>query len=301
MNERSASASRVTWIGFFSNLVLTVLKLTAGILGQSGAMVADAIHSLSDFATDIVVIISFRIVGKPADKDHDYGHGKYESLATAIIGSALLLVGAEICRSGAIKIWSVIKGAELESPGFIALLAAVFSIAIKEWLFRLTRRVGRSIDSQAVLANAWHHRSDAFSSIGTMLGIGGAILLGSKWRILDPIAAVVVSLFIIKVALSILSGSVKELADESLGDEAKTEIMAMASSIEGVSHPHNLRTRRIGNDIAADLHIRVAADMSVADAHTIASAIEKKICDRFGQKSFVSIHVEPRAPEPPIF
>jgi cation diffusion facilitator family transporter len=298
MNDRAASAGRVTWIGFFSNLLLTVFKLIAGIMGNSGAMVADAIHSLSDFATDIVVILSFRIVGKPADKDHDYGHGKYESLATAIIGSVLLLVGAEICRGGVIKIWGVLNGAVMDAPGWIALLAAIFSIIIKEWLYHLTRRVGRRIGSQAVLANAWHHRSDAFSSIGTMVGIGGAIMLGQKWRILDPIAAVIVSLFIIKVAVSIMSGSVKELADESLGDEVKSEIMGMAASIEGVSHPHNLRTRRIGCDIAADLHIRVAPDMSVADAHTIATAIEKKICDRFGASSFVSIHVEPKTRDP---
>ena len=179
--ERTSAATRVTWVGFFVNLVLTSAKLAAGIIGHSGAMIADAVHSFSDFATDIVVLASFRVVGKPADKDHDYGHGKYETLATAIIGVALLLVGAGIFWGGAAKIWaSVVKGRHMAAPGYIALVAAVVSIVVKEWLYRYTVKVGRRINSQAVIANAWHHRSDAFSSIGTMLGIGGAILMGEE-------------------------------------------------------------------------------------------------------------------------
>ncbi len=293
MNERTTAANRVTWVGFFSNLVLTTLKLLAGVVGHSGAMIADAIHSLSDFATDIVVLVGFKFVGKPADKGHDYGHGKYETLATAVIGAALLLVGAGIFWGGAVKIWLSLKGEHLEAPGGIAFVAAVVSIIVKEWLYRYTVITGKRINSPAVIANAWHHRSDAFSSIGTMLGIGGAIVLGEKWHILDPIAAVVVSVFIVKVAIEISSGSIRELAEESLADEVENEILAIASTFPGVTHPHNLRTRRIGTDIAVDLHIRVACDMRVDDAHDIASGIESAIRKRFGQSAFVSIHIEP--------
>lgn len=295
MSERTSLANRVTWVGFVVNLVLTAFKLFAGIIGHSGAMVADAIHSLSDFATDIVVLASFRVVDKPADTCHDYGHGKYETLATAIIGGALLLVGGAIFWSGAVKIWSIVKGGHLEAPGGIALVAAIVSITVKEGLYRYTINVGKQINSQAVIANAWHHRSDAFSSIGTMLGIGGAITLGEKWHVLDPIAGVIVSLFIVKVAFDISSGSIRELTEESLDADIEDEIVQIASSVREVTHPHNLRTRRIGNDIAVDLHIRVAPDMPVADAHVITSKIEEEIRSRFGQSAFVSIHVEPQS------
>lgn len=293
MNERTAVANRVTWVGFFVNIILTLFKLMAGIVGHSGAMIADSMHSLSDFATDIVVLVGFRLAGKPADDGHKYGHGKYETLATAIIGMALLFVGAGILWGGAVKVWNSVNGVRLEAPGGIALIAAVVSIAVKEWLYRYTVAAGKRIHSQTVVANAWHHRSDAFSSIGTMVGIGGAIVLGSRWRVLDPIAAVVVSVFIIKVALEILSGCIKELAEESLSAEVEEEILKIAASSHGVSHPHNLRTRRIGPDIAVDIHVRVAGDMRVDDAHAITSKIEAEIRRRFGQSAFVSIHIEP--------
>lgn len=294
MNQRSAAANRITWIGFFVNLLLSVLKLAAGIIGHSGAMIADAVHSLSDFATDIVVLVSLRLSEKPVDKSHDYGHGKYETLATAIIGGALLLVGAGIFWGGATKIWNSINGEHIEAPRSIALVAAIISIFIKEWLYRYTVKIGKSIDCQTVIANAWHHRSDAFSSVGTMLGISGAIVLGEKWHILDPLAAVIVSFFIIKVALDISSGSIKELTEESLDELIEGEIIEIASNIQGVSNPHNLRTRRIGNNIAIDLHIRVSPNMLVENAHAIASKLETDIRNRFGPSAFISIHVEPQ-------
>ncbi|MFA7172480.1 MAG: cation diffusion facilitator family transporter [Kiritimatiellia bacterium] len=293
MSERTLSASRVTWIGSFVNLILTAFKLTAGVVGHSSAMVADAIHSFSDFATDIVVLISFKIAGKPADHDHAYGHGKYETLAAALIGGTLLLVGAGIFREGVLKIWNSTRGVRMVAPGGIAFVAAVISIVAKEWLYRYTIKEGRRIESQAVIANAWHHRSDAFSSIGTMCGIGGAILLGERWYILDPLAAIVASLFIIKVALEISTGSIKELTERSLGVDIEEEILQIATSVEGVKNPHNLRTRRIGSDIAVDLHIRVAPAMSVVEAHSMTAIIENKIRTRFGNSSFICIHVEP--------
>lgn len=298
MNDRASAANRVTWVGFGLNLVLTAFKLFAGVVGHSGAMVADAMHSLSDFATDIVVLVGFRFVSKPADRGHDYGHGKYETLATAVIGGALLLAGASILWGGACKVWHSIKGGHLEAPGGIALVAALVSIVTKEWLYRYTVATGKRINSQAVIANAWHHRSDAFSSIGTMLGIGGALVLGEKWHILDPLAAVVVSVFIIKVAIDISSGSIKELMEESLSDEVEGEILRIVAAFQGVTHPHNLRTRRIGMDIAVDLHIRVDGDMRVEDAHEITSGIEREIRGRFGPSTFISIHIEPAIGRP---
>lgn len=291
---RANKANRVTWVGFYVNLILVVFKLAAGIIGHSAAMIADAIHSLSDFATDIVVLVSFRAVRRPPDKGHDYGHGKYETLAAAVIGIALFFVGVGILWSGARSIWiGLIRGVSIERPGTVALVAAVISVVSKEWLYRYTAKVGKEINSQAVIANAWHHRSDAFSSIGTTIGIGGAILFGEKWHVLDPIAAVVVSFFIMQVAVTISKGSIRELTEESLEDKVEEEIVSIVKNIQGVIEPHDLRTRRIGNTIGVDLHIYVDKDLSVLDSHSIASRVESQLRVRFGQETFVSVHVEP--------
>ena len=298
LDERATLANRVTWVGFFVNLALTSFKLFAGIWGHSAAMVADALHSLSDFATDIVVLICFRMIRKPADADHDYGHGKYETMATTLIGLALFAVGCGIFWSGAKSIWSSLHGVTIESPRPIALIAAFLSILFKEWLYRYTVSAGRKINSQAVIANAWHHRSDAFSSIGTLVGIGGAIVLGPAWHILDPIAAVVVSVFIIKVAVSISVGSIKELTEQSLEEATELEIINLTKGVQGTIDPHNLRTRRIGNTVAIDMHIRVDRSLSVVEAHDIASRVEGVLRGRFGEGTFVSVHIEPNKNEP---
>jgi cation diffusion facilitator family transporter len=296
-SSRNDAANRVTWVGFFVNLVLTGLKMVAGVIGHSGAMIADAVHSLSDFATDIVVLMSFRLVGKPPDKCHDYGHGKYETLATAVIGIALLLVAGGIFWSGAEKVIDILNGNPIEPPQLIALCAAVVSIVVKEWLYRFTVKVGKRIESSAVIANAWHHRSDAFSSIATMLGIGGAMFLGGKWCLLDPLAAVAVSFFIGKVALEITRGSLKELTEVSLDDATETEILELVSRTPGAETPHDLRTRRLGCDVAIELHVCVDAEMRVLEAHSIASRIEDDIRKRFGASAFVIVHIEPLSDE----
>jgi cation diffusion facilitator family transporter len=296
MQERTNTARRVTWVGFLVNLILTLLKFLAGWLGHSGALIADAAHSLSDFATDVVVLASFRVADKPADRSHDYGHGKYETLATVAIGLALFAAGAAILWNGGGRIWHHFHGAPAEKPGMIALAAATISIVTKEALYRYTLRAGKGIQSQAVIANAWHHRSDAFSSVATVIGVGGAILLGENWRVLDPLAAAVVSFFIIKVAVEIFLSGVRELTEESMDDGFEREISEIAARTPGVTHPHNLRTRRIGSYAAIDLHIRVDPDMHVADAHAIASHIETEIRNRFGQNTLIMIHVEPTSP-----
>ena len=233
-HTRKKKIMAVTLTGSVANFLLLVFKFVAGVLGHSSAMIADAVHSLSDFVTDVIVLLFINISSKPKDEGHDYGHGKYETLATSVIGIVLMCVGVGLFWEGANKIYGFYFMDEpLESPGKIALLAAVgkialiaaiISILIKETLYRLTLYVGKKENSQAVIANAWHHRSDAFSSIGTALGIGGAILLGDNWRVLDPIAAVVVSILIVKVAFQLVLPAINDLLEKSLPKEVAFQL-----------------------------------------------------------------------------
>lgn len=293
LTEREKAIYQVTWAGSFVNFLLVIFKFIAGILGHSAAMIADAVHSLSDFATDIVVLIFTRISNKPQDKNHDYGHGKYETLATAIIGIVLFAVGASICWNGLQAIQTVWQGGRLPAPGMLAFAGAIISIVSKELIYRYTIHVGRKINSSAVIANAWHHLSDAFSSIGTAIGIGGAIVLGESWSVLDPMAAVVVSFFIMKVAVQLLKPCVDELTEKSLPDEIEKEICLIAENTPGVSAIHNLRTRRIGNHYAIEMHIRMDGHLTLYEAHAKASVIENKLKEKYGNETHVGIHVEP--------
>ena len=292
-NAREKSIYKVTWIGSIVNFLLLVFKFVAGILGHSSALVADAVHSLSDFATDIIVIVFVKISGKPEDDDHRYGHGKYETLATALIGVALFAVGIGLLVSGATKVADVIKGVVLPAPSIIALVAAAVSIVSKEILYRYTVRVGKNLNSQAVVANAWHHRSDAFSSLGTLIGIGGAIFLGEKWRILDPLAAIVVSAFIIKVAVDLVKPAIDELLERSLPAETEKRILDIIAAFPEVSSPHHLRTRRIGNHIAIEVHLRMDGQTTLENAHTVANNVEKRLRAEFGPDTHIGIHMEP--------
>ena len=290
---REAGIYRVTLVGSVVNLLLLVFKFVAGILGHSAAMLADAVHSLSDFVTDIIVIVFVRISSKPEDEGHDYGHGKYETLATAIIGLILLFVGFGILWNGATSIWDFWQGGELKEPGMLALWAALASILFKELLYQYTVLKGRRLNSQAVVANAWHHRSDALSSIGTAVGIGGAILLGEQWLILDPLAAVVVSLFIMKVAIQLLVPSMNELLEKSLPAEVEEKIKQEILAFPGVTSPHHLRTRRIGSSYAIEVHIRMDGQITLEEAHHSATAIENRLKSEFGSRTYINIHVEP--------
>lgn len=292
-SSREKGIYKVTIVGSVVNFLLLVFKFFAGITGHSAAMLADAVHSLSDFITDIVVIVFVRIAGKPEDKGHDYGHGKYETLATAIIGLLLLCVGFGIFWNGASSIYTFLRGGQLESPGVVALVAALVSIVSKEILYQYTVIQGKKLNSQAVVANAWHHRSDALSSIGTAIGIGGAILLGDHWRVLDPIAAVVVSFFIMKVSVQLLIPCVDELLEKSLPDDVEKEIEQTVLSFPGVSQPHHLRTRRIGSYYAIEIHVRMDGKITLEEAHGTATAIENKLKEMFGKGTHVGIHVEP--------
>lgn len=291
--DRQKETYRITIAGSIINILLLAFKFAAGILGHSAAMIADAIHSLTDFVTDAIVLVFVRLGSKPTDRDHDYGHGKYETLASAIIGVSLLVVGMMICYSGVTKTYHAMCGEPLQQPGFIALAAAVASVVLKEWAYRFTARVGRRCHSEAVVANAWHHRSDALSSVGTTVGIGGAIILGEKWAVLDPLTAIVVSFFIMKAAWSVLSKAVDELTDGSLPKETEDEIESIVSEDNEVSVVHNLCTRRIGNRIAIEMHVRMPGETSLYVAHRHATEIEQRLKQRFGADTHISIHLEP--------
>ena len=293
MDTRERKIYKVTVLGSIINIMLVAVKFAFGVLGHSAAMIADAVHSLSDLISDVVVLVFVRLSNKPQDKDHDYGHGKYETLATSFIGLALLFVGVLILYSGIEKITMALRGEPLRQPGMIALVAALLSVALKEWCYRFTVSVGKKVQSQAVVANAWHHRSDAFSSIGTALGIGGAIFLGDKWTVLDPIAAVVVSIFIIKTAFTLMKQASDELLEKSLPEEVERKITEIAESEEGVSGIHNIRTRRIGNRISIEMHLRMPGELSLYEAHRRASDIERELRCHFGDGTYINLHIEP--------
>ena len=290
---REQQLTKVTLVGSIGNLLLLIVKFVAGILAGSSAMVADAVHSLSDFLTDLIVLVFVRIGAKPQDASHDYGHGKFETLASLLVALGLVGAAIGIIVSGSLKIARWLQGETLEMPGMLALWAALLSIVVKEILYRYTIAKGKALESPAVVANAWHHRSDALSSIGAAIGIGGAILLGERWAVLDPLASIVVGAMLVKVAWDLLKVSTGELTDQSLPEETEREIEDIIRSFPEVSEPHNLRTRRIGNRIAIEAHVRLDGKMSLESAHDIVTAIEHRIRDRFGKATLVTIHMEP--------
>lgn len=293
-SQREKEIYKVTIVGALANVTLLIFKFVAGIISNSAAMIADAVHSLSDFITDVVVIVFVKISSKPQDKSHDYGHGKFETLATLIIGIALLFIGLMILYNGASATYRCIwLGEELHRPGMIAFWAAIFSIILKETVYQYTVFKGKNLNSQAVIANAWHHRSDAFSSIGTAVGIGGAIFLGDKWVVLDPIAAIVVSVFIINVSLKIIIKSINELLEKSLPDEIENEIIKVAESFDMVKDVHDLRTRRIGNNIAIEMHLLMDGNLSLQCTHNTTELIESELRKKYGEHTHIAIHVEP--------
>lgn len=293
-SDREKQITRVTLEGALINIALVVFKLVAGVVGRSSAMIADGVHSMSDLLTDAVVIIMARLSSRPQDTDHDYGHGKYETLATAIIGMALFVVGLGICYGGLVKIVAALHGTRLPQPGWIALVAALLSIVLKEWAYRFTVRVGRRVGSESVVANAWHHRSDALSSVGTAIGIGGAILLGPSWTVLDPIAALIVSILIMHTAWQLTRDSMGELLEKSLPESVEADIQHTVMDDPMLSDIHHLRTRRIGSHIAVEMHVRMPGDITLRQAHEHASQAEQRLRNRFGRETFISIHMEPK-------
>ncbi len=295
MHERVARANRVTWVSVIVNVALTLGKLAVGVLGHSAAMVADALHSLSDFATDFAVMIGMRLAGRPQDGDHPYGHGKYETFAAALVGAVLCGVGLMIAfhagetlvRALAFDVWP-------ERPALMALWAGLASVAVKEWLYRITVRVARDTGNDALLANAWHHRSDALSSVGTAVGAGAAALFGGRWVLLDPVAALVVGLILLKIAWDIVRDALDKLMERGMSPEENARILKLLHTVEGLSEPHHLRSRRVGTVAVIELHFRVAPEMTVREGHDIASRVECLLRDAFGEDAIVTVHVEPK-------
>ena len=291
--NRKKEIYKVTLIGSAGNAALLTFKFIAGVLGNSSAMIADAIHSLSDFVTDILVLVFVSISAKPQDQSHDYGHGKFETIASFLIGLALVTAATGIVVSGVMKFTAWLNGEELEAPRWIALWAALLSIAIKEMLYQYTSHRGKELNSQVMIANAWHHRSDALSSVGAAIGIGLAIWLGNRWAVFDPLASIVVGLMLVKVAYELLKKSINELTESSLPAETEQEIVQIIQSFGDVQQPHNLRTRRIGNRIAIEAHIRMDGQLPLNSVHERATTIEQKLKQRFGANTHVSLHMEP--------
>ncbi len=294
--NRTAEATRATVLGLILNLILVVLKVAAGVFGKSAAVIADGIHSLSDSVTDIAVIIGLRLADKPPDEDHRYGHGKIETLCALLVSLVLAGVGIKLLWSGGHTILHVVQGEALATPGWVAVGAAAVSIIVKEWVYRYTLKIGVKIDSKAVIANAWHHRTDAFSSIGVAVGVSCSILLGGKWLILDPIASVIVSVLILLTAVSISRSCLAELLETSLGEEIENEIREITIKIDGAQNAHNIRTRLIGVNMAIDMHIKVDRNLLITDAHDICDQIEAALKTRFGESTFVTVHCEPTRP-----
>lgn len=292
-NYREKQITKVTLIGSIVNLFLTIFKIIAGVVGHSNAMIADGVHSASDLLTDIVVLVFVHISSKAEDKGHDFGHGKFETLATLIVSVMLLAVGVELMVSGIKSITSILSGNSVASPGMIALIAAVISIVSKEYLYQYTVREAKKVNSPMMVANAWHHRSDAFSSIGSFFGIGGAMLLGNKWSLLDPLTGCIISIMILWVAIKMAIPAINDLTESSLPDDVENEILKIAGESKGVRNVHNLKTRRNGNVIIMEAHIVVDPLLTLLDAHDIATNVENSIREHFGKDTHISIHLEP--------
>jgi cation diffusion facilitator family transporter len=291
---RTQQAISVTLKGLIINTLLVVVKILFGMLGRSSAMIADGIHSLSDSVSDIFLLIGFRFVDRPADKSHNYGHGKIETLLSALISLVILFAGVYILFCGAKNIFSHYFGVStLVRPTFIAVVAALISIVAKEFLYHITKTIGIKTNNDALIANAWHHRSDSLTSVGALLGIGGAAFLGDKWVVLDPLTAVLVAIFILSIGTRLLIKSLSELLETSLGEKKLQQIFGLISSVEGVLNPHKLRTRKVGSYIVIDVHIEVNRTLNIMQAHAIATKVENTIKESFGSETIVSVHIEP--------
>ena len=287
-DQRFPQARQATWIGLVANLLLVTLKAIAGIWGRSEALIADAAHSISDFITDVLVLVGLKISERPVDDTHPYGHGRVETITTFMVGLILGVVGVGI---GFRAVNSMIKGVS-HTPKTIALLAALVSIIVKEVLYRYTVRIGRRTNSLSLRANAWHHRSDALSSVATFLGVGGA-MLNPRWLILDPLAACGVAIFVVKISIEITRKAFSDLVDTSVRQEIRDKIEQVARAVPGVISLHGLKTRHVGSEIFVDVHIEVNPQITVTEGHRIATQLKHTILGQVDNIAGVNVHVEP--------
>lgn len=293
LEAREKKITSVTIVGMVINVLLSIFKLVAGIFGHSAAMLADGVHSLSDFVSDIVVLFCVKISSKGVDEDHDYGHGKYETLASLCVSILLFFVSIELLLSGVNLIIDYLHGKQIDSPKYIALIMAIVSIIVKEMLFQYTAHVGKSVESSVVVANAWHHRTDALSSVASALGIAGTIFLGEKWCVLDPIVCCCISVFIFYVAVTMALPSLSELLESSLPKDVEDEMCRVIASVEGVENVHCMKTRKSGPIIIVEAHIVVKPQLSIVHAHDIATESERQLRKKYGSSMHVNLHVEP--------
>jgi cation diffusion facilitator family transporter len=289
-------AERATVLGALVNIILSLLKFVGGAAAGSGALVADGVHSLSDLATDVAVLLGLRAAQRPPDRNHAYGHGRYETLSALFVGVMLLAAAGGIAWHSIQRILYVAAGGVIGRPAPFAMVVAAVSIAVKEVMFHVTRRIGLAGGSPGVVANAWHHRSDAMSSVATFIGVAGAAYLGQEWSILDPAAAAVVAIMIGWVGLKAAVVALREMTDHALPSDDRETIRRIVLSVPGTSDPHNLKTRRLGSDVSIEVHFRVHGEISVNAGHDIASEVESRIKERFGISSTVITHVEPLIP-----
>ena len=289
----SKEGVRVTVIGIILNIILTIVQLVAGVLGNSAALIADSVHTLSDMLTDFVVMFSIRISAKPEDESHNFGHKKIETLASVIVGIALFFAGLMILYTGAVKIFDYIQGTPLEKPALATFYVALITVIAKELLYRYTHHVAKKLNNDMIEVNAWHHRSDAFSSVGVAGGIGVAILLGDRWILIDPIVAACLAFYLIYIAVKIIYNSLNELMEASLKPEINDEIRMIVVGCSDVLNLHSLKTRKLGSSKAMDMHIMVDENLTVKEAADIQKDVEKRLKDRFGFDTYVIIKVEP--------
>jgi len=292
----NAAIRRITWLGAIINLFLVGFKFAAGIWGHSSVIIADAVHSLSDLITDAAILLGMRFWTQPADECHPYGHAKIETLVTLFIGASLVLVGIGLLYDAIRSIIYILEGGIIESPTWLPMTAALVSIAIKEWLYRVTVRVGMRTKSSVTIANAWHHRSDAMSSIPAAIAIGACLLLGPAYAFLDPVGTVVVSFMILHVAWTVARPSFAVLLDSGASESQRQAIAELIRSFPEVDDLHRLRTRHIGpTGFALDVHILVDPNMSVTDAHALSHRIEQKLLQSGESIIDVFVHVEPHS------
>ena len=291
--DRVKQTQKLTLACLIGNLLLTALKFIAGFIGRSTAMLADAAHSLSDILTDIILLFGVKFASKPADKEHPYGHGRIETLCALFIAVFLIVVAASIFMASLKEIRQLLQGAIVQKPGIIALIMAFVSVIVKEIMYQYSVKIGRQINSLAVITNAWHHRSDAFSSLAALIGIGGAILLGGKWIILDPLVGIIISIVIFIIAIKMSKTSVDEIIDRALPEEEIKRIKKIALSIEGIKNPHAIKTRRSSYKIFIDLHIDIDKETSFIQAHDKTALLEKELKKIYGPKAVIIVHAEP--------
>ncbi len=289
--EISRLKSRVTFVGALVNIFLTIIKIVFGILGQSAALIADGVHSLSDLASDLLVLVAVKLGAREADYEHPYGHRRFETIATVILGLGLVAVAGGIA-------WDVLERLrnpeKLLIPHINALGVAVISILSNEWLYQYTKDVAQITRSKLLLANAWHHRSDAISSIVVLIGVAGT-LFGYSWA--DALAAIIVALMVAKIGAELVSDSIKELVDTGLPEHLVAEIRAEIMAINGVQDIHLLRTRQMGEDVLVDAHIVVDSRITVSEGHMISDVVRDVLVDKFENVQEVLVHVDPESDE----